>query len=77
MKLVESLHLNKIQTDYHTYSTIPFNSCSIRSTQEPENRKDFWSKYEIDGIRALMALPKPPKQSIMKGILKKKKKRKL
>ena len=68
-KLVESLQLNKIQTDYHTYSTIPFNSCSIRSTQEPENRKDFWFKYEADGIRALMTLPKPPKPSIIKRLL--------
>ena len=68
-KLVESLQLNKIQTDYHTYSTIPFNSCSIRSTQEPENRKDFWFKYEADGIRALMTLPKPPKPPIVKRIL--------
>ena len=68
-KLVESLQLNKIQTDYHIYSTIPFNSCSIRSTQEPENRKVFWFKYEADGIRALMTLPKPPKPSIIKRIL--------
>lgn len=68
-KLVESLQLNKIQTDYHTYSTIPFNSCSIRSTQEPENRKDFWFKYEADGIRALMTLSKPPKPSIIKRLL--------
>ena len=67
--LVESLQLDKIQTDYNIYSTIPFNSCSIRSTQEPVERKLFWQEYATNGIKALMELPEPPKTSIIKRIL--------
>lgn len=67
--LIESLQLNKIQTDYHTYSTIPFNSCSVRSTHEPVDRKIFWQEYATNGIKALLGLPDPPKPSIIKRIL--------
>lgn len=66
---IESLQLYKIQTEYHTYSTIPFNSCSIRNTQEPEDRKTFWQEYTTNGIKALMELPEPPKPSIVKRVL--------
>lgn len=68
-RLVESLRLNKIQTEYQTYATIPFNSCSISSTQEPDNRKAFWQEYTTNGIKALMKLPEPTKPSIFKRVL--------
>lgn len=68
-KLVESLQLNKIQTDFHTYSTIPFNSCFVTSTKEPEDRRTFWREYATNGIKALMELPEPIRPSIIKRIL--------
>lgn len=74
-KLVGSLQLNKIQTDYHTYTSIPFNSCFVVSTKEPEDRKTFWREYATKGIKALMELPEPTKPSIIERLLNRIKKR--
>ena len=51
-KLFNQLNVELIQADY--YKSIPFNSCIIKSTTEPNDRQEFWMNYNEKGIKSLL-----------------------
>lgn len=63
---LEKLDYRKAETDYD--SSVPYNSCIIKSTLEPVNRQEFWKSYNNAGVKALLEL-RPIKVSFLKRII--------
>ena len=47
--------------------SIPYNSCIVKSTSEPQGRRIFWKDYCVKGIRAL---PMVKREHILRRIIK-------
>ncbi len=55
----EVIRLLNLQTEFTNYNqSIPYNSCIVKSTNEPKNRTTFWSLYYVKGIQALLSIKK-------------------
>ena len=64
--IVSKLNLHVEQTDY--YKSVAYNSCMIKSTEEPIERQRFWSNYHKNGIEALISL-ETKRENIFKRII--------
>lgn len=63
--IVDCLNLISVVADYQ--KSVPYNSCIVKSTNEPIERLSFWNNYKKDGIKAL---PRVEKMNLLKRIVK-------
>lgn len=64
--LISNLSIELKETNY--YTSIPYNSCIVKSTIEPRKRKNFWRSYSEQGVYALDTL-KSVRPTIIKRII--------
>ncbi len=65
--LIKQLNFQFVQVDFH--NSVPYNSCIVKSTEEPAERQLFWDDYKKQGILALLSLKKK-KQNFIKRLIK-------
>ena len=64
--VLQGLNFHIEHTDY--YKSVRYNSCMIKSAEEPAERQQFWIKYQENGIETLISL-KNKKYNIFKRII--------